>query len=143
MNKAEAGSDSVKARKKIFIIKKDANGKLIKAHPFISKGKKKILEQQLSATRDVELTHKAQMVTKGEYRDKERPFAVKDNWAKYLCPTGHCSVCGQYFHYKSGGHLQNHMQVRLVSCLSSNKKYRDSDANNLYILIQCLWYIFL
>ena len=114
MNKAEAASDSVKSRKKIVILKKDANGKLIKAHPFILKGKKKILEQQQSATRDVELARKAQMVAKGEYRDKERPFAVNDNWAwaKYICPTGYCSVCGQY--YKQRGrftNLQKHMQV--------------------------------
>ena len=140
VNKADPVSDSLKDRTNI--LKRNANGRLIKPHSIILRGKKNILEHQISETRAVELTHKAQMVTKGEYRDKERPFAVKDNWAKYLCPTGHCSVCGQYFHYKSGGHLQNHMQVRLVS-LSSNKKYRDSDANNLYILIQCLWYIFL
>ena len=126
VTKAELVSDPSKGRKKIFILKKDGNGKLIKADSSILKGKK-IVVQQASATHNVELAHKAQMVAKGEYRDKERPFAEKDIWAKYLCPTGHCSVCGQYFHYKSGGHLQNHMQVRLISCLSSNKKYRHSD----------------
>ena len=130
MNKADPVSDSLKDRTKI--LKRNANWRLIKPHSFILRGKKKILEHQLS-TRDVELTHKAQMVTKGEYRDKERPFSVKDNWAKYLCPTGHCSVCGQYFHYKSGGHLQNHMQVRLVSCLSSNKNYIETQMQTIYI----------
>ena len=110
MNKADPASDSLKGRTKI--LKRNANGKLIKPHSFILRGKKKILEQQLSATRDVELTHKAQMVTKGEYRDKERPFAVNDNWAKYICPTGYCSVCGQYFKHRGRFvNLQKHMQV--------------------------------
>ena len=71
MNKAEAGSDSVKARKKIFIIKKDANGKLIKAHPFISKGKKKILEQQLVPSRTEEPTGEVQRLCERRFQHEQ------------------------------------------------------------------------
>ena len=109
MNRAEPTPESLKGRKKIVVLKRDANGKLMKAHPFILKGKKKILKQQALAAREDKLAHTAQMVAKGDYRDKERPFAKKDIWAKYLCPTGHCSVCGRYYLLKKS--LQNHMQV--------------------------------
>lgn len=108
VTKAELVSDPSKGRKKIFILKKDGNGKLIKADSSILKGKK-IVVQQASATHNVELAHKAQMVAKGEYSAKERPFGVNDNWVKYLCPTGYCSVCGQ--HFRNMRALQKHMQV--------------------------------
>ena len=90
------------------------NGWLWQIHNFskILKERKKVLRKKTPAASgpsDEELAQITQLVIKGEYRGKERPFAENAIWAKHLCPTGHCSVCGQY--YNRPAFVQRHMQL--------------------------------
>ena len=115
----------MKGSTKIVVLKRDVKGQLTKAHSFVLKerkqilrekaARKKILRQKAAAARgpgDEKLAQITQLVIKGEYRGKERPFPENVLWAKHLCPTGHCSVCGKYFEPRAAGLiLQRHMQV--------------------------------
>ena len=119
----------MKGSTKIVVLKRDVKGQLTKANSFILKerkqilrekaARKKILREKAAAARgprDEKLAQITQLVVKGEYRGKERPFPENVLWAKYLCPTGHCFVCGKYYEPKSAGFiLQRHMQVSYLN----------------------------
>ena len=110
---------SLKGSKKILVLKRDVKGQLTKASSFVLKERKKVLREKAPAARgpsDEELAQITQMVIKGEYRGKERPFAENVLWAKHLCPTGHCPVCGKYFEPRAAGLiLQRQMQVSYLN----------------------------
>ena len=113
--KGDIASDPLKGKKKIVLLMKDADGKLVKADPSLLKGKKIVVQKPL-VTSKVQLARKVQLVAKGEYKGKERPFASDSQWVKYLYPNGshtECSECGQ--NCKNPSRLQNHLQVS-TSC---------------------------
>ena len=109
--KGDLGNDPLKGKKKIVLLTRDANGKLVKADPSLLKGKK-IVVQKPKVTSKVQFARKVQLVAKGEYRGKERPFAGDKHWIKYLFPHGshtECSECG--LNLKNPANLQQHLQV--------------------------------
>ena len=111
MAKGDLATDPLKGKKKIVLLTRDANGKLVKADPSLLRGKK-IVVQKPVVTRKVQLARKVQLVAKGEYRGKERPFAGDNNWVKYLFPNGshtECSECDLYCPNPAA--LQKHLQV--------------------------------
>ena len=109
--KGDLTSDPLKGKKKIVFLTKDASGNLVKADPSLLKGKK-IKVQKPVVTSKVQMARKVQLVAKGEYKGKERPFAEDYQWMKYLFPNGdqnRCSECGQSCHKPAT--LQKHLQV--------------------------------
>lgn len=115
MAKGDLSTDPLKGKKKIVLLTRDANGKLVKADPSLLKGKKIVVQKPL-VTSKVQWARKVQLVAKGEYKGKERPFADDSHWVKYLYPTGshtECSECGQKCHNPAT--LQKHLQV-CTSC---------------------------
>ena len=111
MAKGDLTSDPLKGKKKIVLLTRDAtSGKLVKADPSLLKGKK-IKVQKPVVTSKVQMARKVQLVAKGEYRGKKRPFADDYQWIKYLFPNGaqnRCSECGQSCHQPAT--LQKHLQ---------------------------------
>lgn len=108
--KGDLSTDPLKGKKKIVLLTRDANGKLVKADPSLLKGKKIVVQKPL-VTSKVQWARKVQLVAKGEYKGKERPFADDSHWVKYLYPTGshtECSECGQKCHNPAT--LQKHLQ---------------------------------
>ena len=135
-----------------MVLKRDIKGQLTKANSFILKerkqiltekaARKKILREKAAAARgprDEKLAQITQLVVKGEYRGKERPFPDNVLWAKYLCPTGHCFVCGKYYEPKSAGFiLQRHMQVSYLNPVmlkQRNVNERFFTAGSLFFMV--------